>query len=129
MREARTGWHMDYQCLHIMIQGIALLISGKWQVTSSHLLELELVNRHTALDPMAVTQTGGLCSKHKGRILEHSRYVREHQKNSLDLPSLSLQACDTCRSRKAKCDEGKPMCGYCRDNNQHCRYKEVAPPK
>ncbi|MCJ1295581.1 hypothetical protein MMC34_007144 [Xylographa carneopallida] len=41
----------------------------------------------------------------------------------------ALQACDTCRNRKAKCDEGKPICGYCKDNNQQCRYKEVAPPK
>ncbi|MCJ1383288.1 hypothetical protein MMC17_006401 [Xylographa soralifera] len=41
----------------------------------------------------------------------------------------ALQACDTCRSRKARCDEGKPICAYCKDNNQQCRYKEVAPPK
>ncbi|MCJ1310842.1 hypothetical protein MMC25_004509 [Agyrium rufum] len=41
----------------------------------------------------------------------------------------ATQACDTCRTRKAKCDEGKPKCGYCTENHSVCNYKEVAPAK
>ncbi|MCJ1355148.1 MAG: hypothetical protein MMC33_005139 [Icmadophila ericetorum] len=41
----------------------------------------------------------------------------------------ATQACDTCRTRKAKCDEGKPVCGYCHEQNLSCNYKEVAPAK
>ena len=39
------------------------------------------------------------------------------------------KACETCRQRKAKCDEGKPICGYCRENRHPCHYKEVQPAK
>ncbi|KAJ5151048.1 uncharacterized protein N7482_010300 [Penicillium canariense] len=39
------------------------------------------------------------------------------------------QACDQCRSRKAKCDEGRPACSHCKENNLMCVYKEVPPHK
>ncbi|KAL2811215.1 hypothetical protein BJX63DRAFT_399915 [Aspergillus granulosus] len=39
------------------------------------------------------------------------------------------QACDQCRSRKAKCDEGRPSCSHCKENNLTCIYKEVPPHK
>ncbi|KAH1445851.1 hypothetical protein KXV31_006326, partial [Aspergillus fumigatus] len=39
------------------------------------------------------------------------------------------QACDRCRARKAKCDEGRPSCGHCKENNLICVYKEVLPHK
>ncbi|KAF4236882.1 hypothetical protein CNMCM8980_002701 [Aspergillus fumigatiaffinis] len=35
------------------------------------------------------------------------------------------QACDKCRARKAKCDEGRPACSNCKENNLKCVYKEV----
>ncbi|KAF3169811.1 hypothetical protein TWF225_004694 [Orbilia oligospora] len=41
----------------------------------------------------------------------------------------AAQACDACRTRKAKCDEGRPACAFCRDNNTPCVYREVPPPK
>ncbi|KAF3919948.1 hypothetical protein AA313_de0205041 [Arthrobotrys entomopaga] len=41
----------------------------------------------------------------------------------------AAQACDACRTRKAKCDEGRPSCTFCRDNNTPCVYREVPPPK
>ncbi|KAJ5316086.1 hypothetical protein N7476_006393 [Penicillium atrosanguineum] len=37
----------------------------------------------------------------------------------------ATQACDQCRARKAKCDEGRPAC----KNNLICVYKEVPPHK
>ncbi|ODH49080.1 hypothetical protein GX48_04805 [Paracoccidioides brasiliensis] len=39
------------------------------------------------------------------------------------------QACDQCRSRKAKCDEGRPSCSHCKENNVPCVYKDVPPQK
>lgn len=39
------------------------------------------------------------------------------------------KACDQCRARKAKCDEGRPMCSHCKENNLFCVYKEVPPHK
>lgn len=41
----------------------------------------------------------------------------------------ATQACDVCRTRKAKCDEGRPECGFCVENNMRCNYQSVAPAK
>ncbi|KAI9817330.1 MAG: hypothetical protein M1826_001645, partial [Phylliscum demangeonii] len=41
----------------------------------------------------------------------------------------AAQACDACRQRKAKCDEGRPSCGFCREALMPCVYREVPPPK
>ncbi|KAE8377787.1 hypothetical protein BDV26DRAFT_304778 [Aspergillus bertholletiae] len=34
------------------------------------------------------------------------------------------QACDNCRKRKAKCDEGRPSCRHCKDNCLSCVYTD-----
>ncbi|CRG90473.1 Estradiol 17-beta-dehydrogenase 11 [Talaromyces islandicus] len=39
------------------------------------------------------------------------------------------QACDQCRARKAKCDEGRPSCSHCKENSIACVYKEIPPHK
>ncbi|KAJ9481583.1 hypothetical protein VN97_g11888 [Penicillium thymicola] len=41
----------------------------------------------------------------------------------------ATQACDQCRARKAKCDEGRPNCSHCKENNIDCVYKDVPPHK
>ncbi|KAI9891276.1 MAG: hypothetical protein M1814_002966 [Vezdaea aestivalis] len=41
----------------------------------------------------------------------------------------AAQACEACRHRKAKCDEGRPACGFCSENGQDCKYRVVPPPK
>ncbi|KAL6714688.1 hypothetical protein ACLMJK_008113 [Lecanora helva] len=41
----------------------------------------------------------------------------------------ATQACDVCRARKAKCDEGRPECGYCVENDMRCNYQSVVPAK
>jgi hypothetical protein len=40
----------------------------------------------------------------------------------------ATQACNHCRSRKQKCDQGQP-CQTCKDNNFDCQYRDVPPPK
>ncbi|KIX10658.1 uncharacterized protein Z518_01742 [Rhinocladiella mackenziei CBS 650.93] len=44
-------------------------------------------------------------------------------------PVRAAQACDSCRQRKAKCDEGRPECQHCKDNGLKCSYREIPPQK
>ncbi|KAL2827665.1 hypothetical protein BJY01DRAFT_255626 [Aspergillus pseudoustus] len=39
---------------------------------------------------------------------------------------LALNACEPCRQRKAKCDEGQPQCGRCTRLRLSCHYKELS---
>jgi hypothetical protein len=39
----------------------------------------------------------------------------------------AAQACDSCRSLKAKCDEGRPGCSSCRDKGITCAYRDPPP--
>ncbi|KAI9836789.1 MAG: hypothetical protein M1819_000954 [Sarea resinae] len=41
----------------------------------------------------------------------------------------AAQACDACRQRKAKCDEGRPACAFCKENELTCVYRDVPPQK
>ncbi|PVH88250.1 hypothetical protein DL98DRAFT_544144 [Cadophora sp. DSE1049] len=43
--------------------------------------------------------------------------------------AIASQACETCRSRKQKCDEARPKCGLCRRINLECVYREPQPTK
>jgi hypothetical protein len=40
----------------------------------------------------------------------------------------ATQACEQCRSRKQKCDEGNP-CSFCKESNLQCRYRDTPPAK
>ncbi|KAF8863357.1 hypothetical protein BDZ45DRAFT_583966 [Acephala macrosclerotiorum] len=40
-----------------------------------------------------------------------------------------IRACETCRSRKQKCDEQRPKCGLCQRMKLECRYREPQPTK
>ncbi|RMJ21965.1 C6 finger domain protein [Aspergillus sp. HF37] len=42
-------------------------------------------------------------------------------------PTRAQQACDQCRARKAKCDEGRPYCTHCKENNLDCVYRDNPP--
>ncbi|KAE9964448.1 hypothetical protein BLS_008297 [Venturia inaequalis] len=42
---------------------------------------------------------------------------------------IAAQACETCRSRKSKCDEKRPKCSLCKRLNVECRYREPQPTK
>ncbi|KIW15801.1 hypothetical protein PV08_05851 [Exophiala spinifera] len=42
---------------------------------------------------------------------------------------LASVACNSCRSRKGKCDEVRPVCGTCIRLNQRCVYEERRKPK
>jgi hypothetical protein len=39
----------------------------------------------------------------------------------------AAQACDNCRTLKAKCDEGRPHCGSCKDKGTACVYRDPPP--
>lgn len=41
----------------------------------------------------------------------------------------AAQACDNCRTRKARCDEERPQCALCKDNSLNCHYRDIHPPK
>ncbi|KAH8676761.1 hypothetical protein BGZ60DRAFT_468641 [Tricladium varicosporioides] len=43
--------------------------------------------------------------------------------------AIATQACETCRSRKQKCDEQRPKCGLCQRMKLECRYREPQPTK
>ncbi|KAF6843536.1 C6 finger domain-containing protein [Colletotrichum musicola] len=38
---------------------------------------------------------------------------------------IALRACDACRSRKQKCDEQKPKCGWCKRTGYKCEYQPI----
>ncbi|EME42038.1 hypothetical protein DOTSEDRAFT_72963 [Dothistroma septosporum NZE10] len=40
----------------------------------------------------------------------------------------ATQACEQCRQRKQKCDEGTP-CSFCKENNLSCQYRDTPPAK
>lgn len=48
----------------------------------------------------------------------------------LPIPGLidTRQACEQCRARKQKCDEGSP-CSFCKENNLSCQYRDTPPAK
>jgi hypothetical protein len=37
-------------------------------------------------------------------------------------------ACDTCRSRRTRCDSARPACSYCRSHAIDCQYQNAPPP-
>jgi hypothetical protein len=39
----------------------------------------------------------------------------------------AAQACDSCRTLKAKCDEGRPLCSTCKDKGFPCVYRDPPP--
>ncbi|QIX00342.1 hypothetical protein AMS68_005859 [Peltaster fructicola] len=43
--------------------------------------------------------------------------------------AIAAQACQTCRTRKSKCDEQRPKCGLCQRLGLDCQYREPLPTK
>jgi len=43
--------------------------------------------------------------------------------------AIAAQACETCRTRKSKCDERRPKCGLCERLGVTCTYREPQPTK
>lgn len=63
-------------------------------------------------------------SYYQGLPWNHPAVNRERPKK----PVRAQQACDSCRTRKAKCDEARP-CSHCKDNSLHCTYRDIPPHK
>ncbi|CDM33279.1 transcriptional regulator family: Fungal Specific TF [Penicillium roqueforti] len=58
-----------------------------------------------------------------GSVIGQYQAYGPHQRRTAKA-ARAAQACDRCRAKKAKCDEGRPNCGYCRESNLPCSYKE-----
>lgn len=56
-------------------------------------------------------------------------YDKRATKKENERLTIWAKACDACRARKAKCDEGRPSCGFCKESQIPCVYREVPPPK
>jgi Fungal Zn(2)-Cys(6) binuclear cluster domain len=61
---------------------------------------------------------------YQGQHWNNPAVNRDHRKK----PVRAQQACDSCRTRKAKCDEARP-CSHCKDNNLNCTYRDIPPHK
>ncbi|KAF2655174.1 hypothetical protein K491DRAFT_437455 [Lophiostoma macrostomum CBS 122681] len=42
---------------------------------------------------------------------------------------MATLACDNCRSRKSRCDEDRPKCGFCKAGDLECTYRQPRPTK
>ncbi|KAK6353968.1 hypothetical protein TWF730_008388 [Orbilia blumenaviensis] len=76
-------------------------------------LDIELVNAGTE-NGQNGTKTGHPRGKEAAIKQAHRRTHRK-----------SRMGCGMCKTRKVKCDEGKPRCGNCMDRNEKCIY--IAP--
>ncbi|TVY84323.1 hypothetical protein LSUE1_G000989 [Lachnellula suecica] len=54
-------------------------------------------------------------------------YPTNNQTQKVRKAQRAAQACDSCRTLKAKCDEGRPSCSTCREKGQECRYRDPPP--
>ena len=63
--------------------------------------------------------------------LDESDSARPHKRSRLNTDSAAPRtraatACERCRSRKTRCDNGRPICGYCSKHNVDCVYSDDA---
>ncbi|CAG8982857.1 hypothetical protein HYALB_00006667 [Hymenoscyphus albidus] len=56
-----------------------------------------------------------------------SRDLQESPEQEQDWLTIRRR-CETCKTRKVKCDRGQPSCGWCTKNGQSCEYKERKKP-
>lgn len=80
-------------------------------------LDIELVNAAGSTGDNEPNGTGnGVHPRGKEAAIKQA-HRRTHRK--------SRMGCGMCKTRKVKCDEGKPRCGNCMDRNEKCVY--IAP--
>lgn len=78
--------------------------------------KVELARRQPRLAPKDDQASSTTSSRSGGKVAVPSVTPR------LRLPPRSRTGCWTCRTRKVKCDEGKPICGQCSRLNHTCDY-------
>jgi Fungal Zn(2)-Cys(6) binuclear cluster domain len=89
---------------------------------------------HTPHGPYSHPQSAGPGPGPGPSPVYETYYTGPHWNNpavSRDRPKKPVraqQACDSCRTRKAKCDEARP-CSHCKDNSLSCTYRDVPPHK
>jgi hypothetical protein len=76
-----------------------------------HLLQLPIIAPKDDLSSSASSS----CSGHLGAV---GRSIALRAR----LTSRSRTGCWTCRTRKVKCDEGRPVCGQCTRLRHNCDY-------
>ncbi len=83
---------------------------------------------HSSLNSSALSSS---LRKERGAIAAQVSPLRtgRHLVALLSPISNSVQACDTCRSRKQRCDEQRPKCGTCQRFRLECNYREPQPTK
>ncbi|KND86421.1 putative oxidoreductase [Tolypocladium ophioglossoides CBS 100239] len=72
---------------------------------------------------------GGFTAQSEPRrdlVRDQDSSLQEHEKKAITKKPMrrSYLGCETCRSRKLKCDETKPECGPCQKASRPCRYSD-----
>ncbi|RVD83194.1 uncharacterized protein DFL_007592 [Arthrobotrys flagrans] len=80
-------------------------------------LDIELVNAAGSTGDNEPNGTGNGAHPRGKEAAIKQAHRRTHRK--------SRMGCGMCKTRKVKCDEGKPRCGNCMDRNEKCVY--IAP--
>ncbi|KUJ11887.1 uncharacterized protein LY89DRAFT_593488 [Mollisia scopiformis] len=87
--------------------------------------------------PMSATEpynvpygTTGLPPPREGNAYPSLSYPAAPPRQQPDIrkkAQRAAQACDSCRTLKAKCDEGRPSCTSCKEKGIECRYRDPPP--
>ncbi|KIV90679.1 hypothetical protein PV10_05308 [Exophiala mesophila] len=103
------------------------------QSNGSHQPPLHVVTGHDMMQAQSPAQAPPYGHPHSAGPQPQSSYPYyahpDYAAGQRRKPVRATQACDSCRQRKAKCDEGRPVCQHCKDNNLKCFYRDIPPQK
>lgn len=99
------------------------------QPNGTHQPPLHVVTGHEMMPSQPPTQPGHYGPPSAGPPPSTPYYYPEFGGGQRRKPVRAAQACDSCRQRKAKCDEGRPECQHCKENGLKCSYREIPPQK
>ncbi len=66
-------------------------------------------------------------SKTQAKAANRASVVPVHTVPSIIHRLHALQACEKCRAKKSRCDEGRPVCSNCKQSQVLCRYRDDRP--
>ncbi|OJJ51851.1 hypothetical protein ASPSYDRAFT_63108 [Aspergillus sydowii CBS 593.65] len=78
-----------------------------------------------SLPPNEYATTAPPTVSHTPTPYHTSCYQAQSSNMRYSKPPRAQQACDKCRVRKTKCDEGRPACSHCKEHNLICAYTEL----
>ncbi|KAK2762120.1 hypothetical protein FQN54_001127 [Arachnomyces sp. PD_36] len=92
----------------------------------------QLTNGATPLVPELHTPKLYTSSTYNSGSYFHSQprdsYGQQQQQGERRI-ARAQQACEPCRGKKTRCDEGRPSCGHCIENTLKCSYNKPEPAK